>query len=97
LVAETADTTIGQEKNRELENVVGSLLIAEYQVDRIKQRMVDKIASWYDARSIKDSRSTFVFWSNEKWYIVSLEVESQQRKDNSEDSDSFTELGIGMD
>jgi predicted transcriptional regulator len=97
LVAETADTTIGREKNRELENVVGNLLVAEYQVDRIKQRIIDKITSWYDAKSIKDNRSTFVFWSNEKWYRVSLEVEYEQGGENSEDSNSFTELGFGLD
>jgi hypothetical protein len=97
LVAEPADRTVGQEKNRELENVVGNLLVAEYQEDRIKQGMVDKITWWYDAKSIKDNRSTFVFWFNEKWYKVSLEVESQQGKDNSENSDPFTELGCDMD
>jgi predicted transcriptional regulator len=99
LVAETADdTTIGQEKkNRELENVVGNLLVADYQVDRIKQRIIDKITSWHDAKSINDNRSIFVFWSNEKCYRVLLEVESQQGEGTSKDSNSFTELGFGLD
>ena len=82
MVAETTDITIGQEKNRELENLVGNLLVAEYQVQRIKQRMAEKITWWYDAKSIKDNRSTFVFSSNEKWYRVSVEVESQQEAYN---------------
>jgi hypothetical protein len=82
LVAETTDITIGQEKNRELENLVGNLLVAEYQVQRIKQRMAEKITWWYDAKCIKDNRSTFVFSSNEKWYRVSVEVESQQEAYN---------------
>jgi hypothetical protein len=82
LVAETTDITIGQEKNRELENLVGNVLVAEYQVQRIKRKMADKITWWYDTKSIKDNRSTFVFWSNEKWYRVSVEVESQQEAYN---------------
>ena len=36
-----------QTRDIELENIVGNLLIAEYQVEKLKDRLVDKVGgSW---------------------------------------------------
>jgi len=36
-----------QARDKELENIVGNLLIAEYQVEKLKDRVVDKLGGRY--------------------------------------------------
>ena len=71
------------ERDFELENIVGNLLIAEYQVDKLRNRLVDKIS--YSGAVIRDG-SIFSFRHNNKWYRLSVRVEqesSEPPKDNS--------------
>src|SRR5918994_6964159 len=61
----------------ELENIVGNLLIAEYQVGKLRTRLDDLVSSY---RSYKSSRgdnkiSIHVFKHNNKWYKISLGTE----------------------
>lgn len=53
-------------RDLELENLVGNLLIAEYQVDRLRTRL----------SQIKNNKaSSHVFKHNDKWYRLSLKID----------------------
>lgn len=65
-----------EERDLELENIVGNLLIAEYQVDKLRNRLVDKISSPYSGAVIRDG-SIFSFRHNNKWYKLSVRVEQE--------------------
>jgi hypothetical protein len=74
-----------EERDFELENIVGNLLIAEYQVDKLRSRLVDKISSPYSGAVMRDG-SIFSFRHNNKWYRLSVRVEQESPeppKDNS--------------
>ena len=65
----------GEEKrDLELENIVGNLLIAEYQVDRLRTRLAD-LVSGYRPQIMKNKASTLVFKHNNKWYKLSLRID----------------------
>ena len=65
----------GEEKrDLELENIVGNLLVAEYQVDRLRTRLNDLINGYRP--NIKNNKtSTHVFKHNNKWYKLSLRID----------------------
>ncbi len=65
----------GEEKrDLELENIVGNLLVAEYQVDRLRTRLNDLINGYRP--HIKNNKiSTHVFKHNNKWYKLSLRID----------------------
>ena len=70
----------------ELENIVGNLLIAEYQVDRLRSRLAD-LVSGYRPQMMKNNASTLVFKHNNKWFKLSLrldETDVSPGKDSSE-------------
>lgn len=59
------------DRDLELENIVGNLLIAEYQVEKLRGRLVDTISK-------KGSKaSSYVYKYNGKWYRVLLSVEEE--------------------
>jgi hypothetical protein len=58
----------------ELENLVGNLLIAEYQVDRLRTRLGD-IVNRYRPQKKQNNASTHVFKHQDKWYKLSLRIE----------------------
>jgi len=62
------------QRDTELENIVGNLLIAEYQVEKLKDRLVDKVGGRY-TRLVDKKQSTYVFKSNDSWVKVSINVE----------------------
>ena len=64
---------IEEERDLELENIVGNLMIAQYQVDKLRSRLSERI-SGYGSISNKKA-SVHVFKHNEKWYKVSTKVE----------------------
>jgi hypothetical protein len=64
---------IEEERDLELENIVGNLMIAQYQVDKLRSRLSERI-SGYGSISYKKA-SVHVFKHNEKWYKVSTKVE----------------------
>ncbi len=62
------------DRDRELENIVGNLMIAQYQVQKIRSKLTGKIAGYYHhIHNIKNS--AFTFKHNENWYKVSIRVE----------------------
>jgi hypothetical protein len=44
---------MNQQRDTELENIVGNLLIAEYQLEKLKQRLVGRIGSAYPSLTNK--------------------------------------------
>jgi hypothetical protein len=65
---------VEEKRDLELENIVGNLLIGEYQVDRLRTRLAD-LASGYRPQMMKNKASTFVFKHNNKWYKLSLRID----------------------
>ena len=61
----------------ELENIIANLLIAEYQVDKLRTRLDDLVSGYRSYRlSTGDNKiSTPVFKHNNKWYKISLGIE----------------------
>ena len=64
----------GNKRDLELENLVGNLLIAEYQVDRLRTRLGD-IVNRYRPQKKQNNASTHVFKHQDKWYKLSLRIE----------------------
>jgi hypothetical protein len=80
----------GEEKrDLELENIVGNLLVAEYQVDRLRARLSDMIDRYRPRVKDNNKASTHVFKHNNKWYKLSL------RLDQETDVNSDKENGAG--
>ena len=65
---------VEEKRDLELENIVGNLLIAEYQVDRLRTRLAD-LVSGYRPQMMKNNASTHVFKHNNKWYKLLLRIE----------------------
>jgi hypothetical protein len=62
-----------EKRDIELENIVGNLMIAEYQKDKLQSRLSERIGS-FGSTSKKESSSS-VFKKNDKWYRISLSAE----------------------
>jgi hypothetical protein len=64
-----------QTRDLELENIAGNLMIAEYQLDRIMQRLSQHVrgSTYHFFASKKTSAHTFRY--DGKWYKVSIKVE----------------------
>jgi hypothetical protein len=71
---------IEEERDLELENIVGNLMIAQYQVDKLRSRLGERIGG-YGSISNKKA-SVHVFKHNEKWYKVSTKVEEVSLNSN---------------
>jgi hypothetical protein len=78
-----------EKRDLELENVVGNLLVAEYQVDRLRARLSDMIDRYRPRVRDNNKASTHVFKHNNKWYKLSL------RLDEETDVNSDKENGAG--
>ena len=61
-------------RDQELENIVGNLLIAGYQVDKLRSRITD-YGYRAQMKSNQNKVSTQVFKHNNKWYKISLRIE----------------------
>ena len=66
--------TAEEKRDLDLENIVGNLFIAEYQVDRLRTRLAD-LAYGYRSRMSNNKASTHVFKHNNKWYKLSLRID----------------------
>jgi hypothetical protein len=63
-----------EKRDLEFENIVGNLLVAEYQVDRLRTRLNDLINGYRP--NIKNNKtSTHVFKHYNKWYKLSLRID----------------------
>ena len=65
---------VEEKRDLELENIVGNLLIAEYQVDRLRTR-IDDLVSGYRPQMMKNNASTHLFKHNNKCYKLSLRID----------------------
>jgi hypothetical protein len=63
-----------EKRDLDLENIVGNLFIAEYQVDKLRTRLADVVYG-YRPRMSNNKASTHVFKHNNKWYKLSLRVD----------------------
>jgi hypothetical protein len=63
-----------EKRDLELENIVGNLFIAEYQVDKLRTRLADSFYG-YRSRMNNNKASTQIFKHNNKWYKLSLRVD----------------------
>ena len=62
-------------RDLELENIVGNLLIAEYQVDRLRTRLSDIVNGYRPQMMKKGNRSTHIFKHNNKWYKLAFRID----------------------
>ena len=68
-------------RDLELENIAGNLMIAEYQVDRLSQRLSQYVGRSFDTKKT----SAYTFKYDNKWYKLSIkvqEVSSEKYKNN---------------
>jgi hypothetical protein len=73
---QTRDKSEEEEEKRdlELENTVGNLLIAEYQVEKLRTRLADLIDG-FRPEMRHNKASTPIFKHNNKWYKLSLRID----------------------
>jgi hypothetical protein len=66
-----------EERDKDLENIIGNLLVAEYQADRLRNKLVEKIAHAYASIGAKD-HSALAFKLGDKWCRVYVKVEQEK-------------------
>ena len=64
-----------EKRDLDLENIVGNLFIAEYQVDRLRTRLTKLFYDYKTGMSNNNQVSTHVFKHNNKWYKISLIID----------------------
>jgi hypothetical protein len=62
-----------ERRDIELENVVGNLMIAEYQVEKLRGRVTEKIGRYGYGTDKKVS--SHMFKHDNKWFKISVKVE----------------------
>jgi hypothetical protein len=62
-----------EQRDIELENIIGNLMIAQYQVDKLRTKLSERIGSYLSASNKK--ASTNIFKHNDKWYKISMRVD----------------------
>ena len=65
---------IEENRDLELESIVGNLLITEYQIDKLRTRLVD-LVDGFRPKMRFNKGSTHVFKHNDKWYKISLRID----------------------
>jgi hypothetical protein len=64
---------IDEERDLELENIIGNLMIAQYQVDKLRSRLSERVGGYGSASNKK--ASAHIFKHNDKWYKVTLRID----------------------
>jgi hypothetical protein len=67
------NSKIVEEREQELENIIGNLLIADYQVQKLRSRLTEKISEAHSASP--KNKSAYTFKHGGKWYRVSVRVD----------------------
>ena len=62
-----------EKRDIELENIVGNLMIAEYQVEKLRARVTEKIGRYGYAADKKVS--SHMFKHDSRWFKISVKVE----------------------
>ena len=79
-----------EKRDLDLENIVGNLLIAEYQVDKLRTRLADSFYGYRTRISNNNKASTHVFKHNNKWYKISLRIDETNATGNKDGQDYMT-------
>jgi hypothetical protein len=76
---------IDEERDLELENIMGNLMIAQYQVDKLRSRLSERVGGYGSAGNKK--ASAHIFKHNDKWYKITVRVDEMavSQHDISED------------
>jgi hypothetical protein len=76
---------IDEERDLELENIMGNLMIAQYQVDKLRSRLSERVGGYGSAGNKK--ASAHIFKHNDKWYKITVRVDEMaiNQHDISED------------
>ena len=61
-------------RDLELENIAGNLMIAEYQVDKLRQRLSQQVRG-VGYRSFNSMKTSHTFKYGDKWYKLSVKAE----------------------
>jgi hypothetical protein len=65
-----------EKRDPDLENIVGNLLISEYQVDKLRSRLTDAFSSYrLTAASTNNKTSGYIYRYNNKWYKISARID----------------------
>jgi hypothetical protein len=78
-----------EKRDLDLENIVGNLFIAEYQVEKLRTRLVDLVYG-YRPRMSNNKASTHVFKHNNKWYKLSLRIDETNATGDKDVQDHMT-------
>jgi hypothetical protein len=62
-----------EERDLEFENIVGNLMVAQFQVDKLRHRLSERISGYGSASNKKTS--THIFKHNGKWYKATIKVD----------------------
>ena len=76
---------IDEDRDLELENIIGNLMIAQYQVDKLRSRLSERVGGYGSASNKK--ASAHIFKHNDKWYKVTIRVDemAMSQRDVSEE------------
>ena len=72
------------QRELELENIAGNLMIAEYQVDKLRQRLSQQIRDIKYPSFSKVKASSHTFKYDGKWYRLSVKLEELSLDSNSD-------------
>lgn len=61
------------DRDLELENILGNLMIAQYQVDKLRSRLSERVSGYGSASRKKES--THIFKHDNKWFQVRIKVD----------------------
>ena len=64
---------IDEERDLELENIMGNLMIAQYQVDKLRSRLSERVGGYGSAGNKK--ASAHIFKHSDKWYKITVRVD----------------------
>ncbi len=81
---QTRSSKIVEEREQELENIIGNLLIAEYQVQRLRSKLTEKIRDVHSASP--KNKSAYTFKHDGKWYRLSVSVDEMDTTEKVSDS-----------
>ena len=64
---------IEDDRDMELENIIGNLMIAQYQVDKLRSRLSERVGGYGSASNKK--ASAHIFKHADKWYKITVKVD----------------------
>lgn len=62
-----------EDRDMELENIIGNLMIAQYQVDKLRSRLSERVGGYGSASNKK--ASAHIFKHADKWYKITVKVD----------------------